>query len=70
MQNPMIRIYDLEINETIDREMTASELSEFNAQKELDTQKQIEREARLTAKTSALAKLAELGLSEDEIDAL
>ena len=70
MPNPMIRIHNVETNEIINREMTADELADFNAKKELDEQKQAEREAKVAAKASALAKLAALGLTADEIASL
>ncbi len=70
MPNPMIRIHNVETDETIDREMTSAELADFNAKKELDEQKQSEREAKIATRASALAKLATLGLSADEIAVL
>jgi hypothetical protein len=57
-------------NETTIRELTAEEL----AQRKLDATEaktlKSEADARLAARDSALAKLAELGLTEEEIAAL
>jgi DNA-binding NarL/FixJ family response regulator len=70
MTKPMIRIHNSETNEVIDREMNAEEFAEYTAKnKEIEAQ-QAEAEAKATARASALAKLAALGLSADEIAAL
>ena len=59
-----------ETGETIIRPLTAEEI----AQREIDAAeyvaRQIELEAKAAARQSALAKLAELGLTEEEIAAL
>jgi DNA-binding NarL/FixJ family response regulator len=56
--------------EVIERELTAEEL----AQREIDSTeiqaRQTAAEAKATARASALAKLAELGLTQEEIAAL
>jgi alkylhydroperoxidase family enzyme len=59
-----------ETGETVERNLTAEEL----AQRELDAAESAAQkaaiEAKATARASALAKLAELGLTEEEIAAL
>jgi DNA-binding NarL/FixJ family response regulator len=63
-------IFDAATGETIERPLTAEEL----AQRELDIAQaqalQAEAEAKATARESALAKLAALGLTADEVAAL
>ena len=59
-----------ETGETIERELTTQEVEELKAFAIKDAQKLAEAEARVTARTSALAKLAALGLTEEEIAAL
>jgi DNA-binding NarL/FixJ family response regulator len=70
MPNPMITIHNSETNEIIEREMNAEEFALYTARnKEMEAHK-AEAEAKATARASALAKLAALGLSADEIAAL
>jgi hypothetical protein len=70
MTNKIILIHNVETGEVLEREMNAKELATFEAQKQAAETEQAEREAKATARASALAKLAELGLSADEIAAL
>lgn len=67
MTNPMIRIHDTNSGEIIDREMSKEEFEAYKngieSIKMQDAKKQNDRE-------KALAKLAALGLTEDEIAAL
>lgn len=67
---PTILIIDVATGQEIIRELTADEL----AQRELDAAEaatvQAAIEAKAAARQSALAKLAELGLTEEEIAAL
>jgi hypothetical protein len=74
MTNPMIRIHNQETDEIIDREMTAEELAQWEADKieqaarqETKALKAAEEAARLSAK---LAIYAKLGLTEEEINTL
>jgi DNA-binding NarL/FixJ family response regulator len=54
----------------VKREATAGEIAQFN-QDQIEIQKATaEKEAKQTARQSALAKLAALGLTEEEIAAL
>ena len=70
MTKPMIRIHNVTTNEVIDREMNADEYASYLAQAEETATKSAEAEAKATARASALAKLAELGLTPDEVASL
>ena len=70
MANPIIKIIDVETGEEIERPMTASEFKQFQADQETALAKQAEAEAKAAARQSALEKLAALGLTEAEIQAL
>lgn len=61
---PNIQIDDLV------REMTDEEFTAYKAQKTANDAAQAEAEAKVAARESALAKLAALGLTADEIAAL
>lgn len=70
MAKPTIKVYDAETAQEIEREMTAKEFADYenllsianeNKQTELD---------KIEARKSALNKLAALGLTEAEIQAL
>jgi DNA-binding NarL/FixJ family response regulator len=61
---PNIQIDDLV------REMTAEEHTAYKAQQAANAAVQAEAEAKLAARESALAKLADLGLTAEEIAAL
>jgi DNA-binding NarL/FixJ family response regulator len=56
--------------ETIIRPLTAEELAEREAMQAAQEALQAEQEAKIAARQSALAKLAALGLTEEEIGAL
>lgn len=55
--------HDALTNITIDRDMTADELKQFNADKAIYEAKQAEAEAKATAKAALLARL---GITEEE----
>jgi hypothetical protein len=58
---------NVETGEVLEREMTAQEITDLQAsQAEL----QLQQDARVAARESALAKLAALGLTADEVAAL
>ena len=74
MTNPIIKIHNIETGEIVEREMTAEELAQYEAdqaaqvtQQEAEAQKAAEEAARLSAK---LAIYAKLGLTEEEINTL
>lgn len=64
MTNPNIQIDDLV------REMTDAEYSNYLAIVNERAEAQAKEEARIASRESALAKLAKLGLTQDEIAAL
>jgi phosphopantetheinyl transferase (holo-ACP synthase) len=63
----MIRIHNLETNEIIDREMTAAEFKEYEAQQANTQAREAEQAAKLAAKEAVLTKL---GLTAEEAAAL
>jgi hypothetical protein len=66
----MTMIVDASNDEVIERPMTPDEITEYKAiQSEVEA-RQAEAEAKATARESALAKLAKLGLTADEVAAL
>jgi peptidoglycan hydrolase CwlO-like protein len=70
MTKKMIRIHDVETGEVVDREMTTDEINQLEADR-FEFQSMTEKiEARKAAKDSAIAKLAALGLTEDEAKAV
>jgi DNA-binding NarL/FixJ family response regulator len=65
-----IVIFDAFTDETIEREMTVDEIADLQiAQAEAELLQQ-QHEAKSTARQNALAKLAALGLTQEEIEAL
>lgn len=66
----MIRIHDLINNKIIDREMNDEELEQLQISINSHAQAMAEMEAKDNVRQSALAKLAALGLTEEEIAAL
>jgi hypothetical protein len=60
MTTPMVRIHNTETNEIIDREMTAEEFAEYQAER---ATKQAEAEAKTTARAAILDRL---GLTAEE----
>ncbi len=56
--------------ETIERELTADEIAEREADEAQEVTRQAEAAAKAAARISALAKLADLGLTAEEIAAL
>jgi DNA-binding NarL/FixJ family response regulator len=66
MENKAV-FFDAITDQVIERELTEEELSEIQLSNQTQ---QLEEEAKAQARTSALAKLAALGLTEEEIAAL
>jgi DNA-binding NarL/FixJ family response regulator len=64
MTNPLIQIDDLV------REMTADELKAYQERQRIAQAQEAEAEEKIAARQSGLAKLAALGLTEEEIAAL
>jgi hypothetical protein len=67
MPKPMIRIHDVETGEIVDREMTAAEIKNHEAN--IAALEAIKDENAVKATTKA-AVLAKLGLTADEVAAL
>jgi hypothetical protein len=63
MANPMIQIHNVETGEVIEREMTAAELKQAEADKAETLQI---REAEATKAAEKAALLEKLGITEDE----
>ena len=63
MKKPMIRIFDAETNETIDREMTDAEFAQYQADQAAQAAKIAEAEAAAAAKQALLDRL---GITADE----
>ena len=61
---------DAETGETIERELNAEEIAELEIVQSEATAQKTQQEAKADARASALAKLADLGLTEEEIAAL
>jgi hypothetical protein len=63
-------IFDAATGEMTERDLTVDEIAELEAIKAQEQANQAELEAKAAARESALAKLAELGLTAEEIAAL
>ncbi len=70
MSHPTIRIHNTETDEVIDREMTDAEFEQFQADQEAEVQRLAEIAAKASAKETAQAKLAALGLTVEDLQAL
>ena len=70
MTNPIIKIVNVETGEELERPMTADEFKAYKLEQELSAAQKAESEAKEAARQSALEKLAALGLTEAEIQAL
>ena len=62
--------FDAQTGESVEREFNADEIAEHNANIAADLAAKAEAEAKAAARESALAKLADLGLTAEEIAAL
>jgi hypothetical protein len=67
---PTIQIVDVATGETIERDMTSDELAELALIQAQEQEWQAEQVTKAAARESALAKLADLGLTAEEIAAL
>jgi DNA-binding NarL/FixJ family response regulator len=63
-------IFDAATGETTERPLTAGEIANLESQKLEEQAQKAEAEAKATARESALAKLAALGLTADEVASL
>ena len=67
---PQIAIYDATTDTLEIRDVTSEELENLQTIENQVASQQAELNAKANARTSALAKLADLGLTQDEINAL
>ena len=63
-------IFDAATGEITERPLTADEIAEREAMQADFVARQAEQDAKVAARASALQKLKELGLSQEEIEAL
>ena len=70
MSKPTIRIHNAEIDKVIDREMTDEEFAKYQEAQAYFAAEKAEAQARLAAKEAAQAKLAALGLTVEDFQAL
>jgi len=70
MSKPMIRIHNTQTDEVIDREMTNAEFAKYDVEQTEAEAKEAEAEAKAQAKAAAQAKLAALGLTLGDLQAL
>jgi hypothetical protein len=64
MAKPFIRVHDLEINEVIDREMTAAEFKSYEADQKAQALIDAEAETKVAEKQAILDRI---GLTADEL---
>ena len=69
-ETPTAVVFDALTGETIERPLTADEIAEREAIQAEAEARQAEADAKVASRESALAKLAALGLSADEVAAL
>lgn len=65
-----IKIHNAETNEVIEREMNAEELAQYEADQTAEATRQTAEATKAAEKAAATAKLAALGLTEDDLKAL
>lgn len=66
-KKPMVRLHDVATNKIIDREMNDLELKDYYKDLEIYKKWQETQADKVAAKQSAQAKLAALGLTEEEV---
>jgi hypothetical protein len=65
-----ILIVNAETGETLERDLNADEIAEWEAMNAATAAQEAEQQAKAAARESALAKLADLGLTAEEIATL
>jgi len=70
MSKPMVRIHNVELDEIIDREMTDEEFVKYQEAQAYFAAEKADRASKLAAKEAAQAKLAALGLTVEDLQAL
>ncbi len=63
MSKPLIRIHNVETDEIVDREMNDAEFTKYQAEQELEAQRQTEAQAKAAQRQALLTRL---GLTEEE----
>ncbi len=63
MSKPIIRIHNVETDEIVDREMNDAEFTKYQAEQELEAQRQTEAQAKAAQRQALLTRL---GLTEEE----
>jgi hypothetical protein len=63
MSKPLIRIHNVETDEIVDREMNDAEFTKYQAEQELEAQRQAEAQAKAAQRQALLTRL---GLTEEE----
>jgi hypothetical protein len=63
MSRPIIRIHNIETNEVIDREMTAEEFAQYEADQAAQAEAQAEAEAKAAQRQALLSRL---GITEEQ----
>ena len=70
MTKPTVRIHNTETDEVIDREMTEAEYKVYLAEQEIAAKHKQDYLDQVTLKEAAQAKLAALGISIEDLQAL
>jgi hypothetical protein len=70
MTTPTIKIHNVETGEIIERELTAAELAQLAKDEEVSKKRQEAFAAAQAEKDAAIAKLAAIGLTPDDLKAL
>ena len=70
MSTPIIKIHNATTDEIIEREMNKEELAQIQIDAANEQRRQAEAEAKATTKAAAQAKLAALGLTVEDLQAL
>ena len=70
MTKPIITVHNVETNEVINREMTNAEFAQYKKDQAESEARQQADEAKAAAKAAAEAKLAALGLTVEDLQAL
>ena len=70
MSNPIIRIHDISTDTITDREMTAEEFAQYEADQVAEAARVLAKAEAEAAKAAAQAKLTALGLTVEDLQAL
>lgn len=70
MNRPIKTIHNVATGEIIERELNDQEFAQYQADQEADVQRKLAKEAKAQAKATAQAKLAQLGLTVEDLTAL